>query len=42
MTKRALLFGIALAVAGLVVSAGAAAPAASKEATVTLSVTGMT
>ncbi len=42
MKRRALLLGLGLAVAGLMVPAGFAGPAPAKDATVTLEISGMT
>ncbi len=42
MKRRALLFGLGLVVAGLVIPAGFAALAPAKEETVTLAISGMT
>ena len=42
MNRRTLLLGLGLALAGLVIPAGTGAPAAEKEATVTLEISGMT
>ncbi len=42
MKRRALLLGLGLAVAGLVIPTGFAAPKPAKEEMVTLEITGMT